>query len=211
MPASPTPAQSDASRANGALSHGPATPEGKARSALNGTRHNLHGPFRLLDGEDAARFEALRADLRARHAPLGEAEAHWCDELARAAWRQRRLFALEDAAMVTPLLPGEGAAEPDRLPSLATLARYRARIERDTRLAREQLEALKAARPRMPRAAHPDVLRWMLARAEEEQRTAPAAESGTPEPEPRPAPATRPLNRQQRRRLAALQRRLSAA
>jgi hypothetical protein len=71
----------------------------------------------------------------------------------------------------------------------------------------------------VPKAAHPDVLRWMLARAEG-QLVAPT-EPDTPEPEPAldaaaeepsaaPEPA-RPLNRQQRRRLAALQRRRAAA
>ena len=69
MPLSPLAAQSSASRANGVLSRGPTTPEGKARSALNGTRHGLAGPFRLLPGEDAAAYERLRAALLARHAP----------------------------------------------------------------------------------------------------------------------------------------------
>jgi hypothetical protein len=209
MPASPSAAQSAASRLNGAASAGPATPEGKARSALNGTRHNLHGPFRLLAGEDEAAFEALRADLRGRHAPAGEAEAHWCDELARAYWRQRRLFALEEAALTAPL--AEAIEGTDRLPSLATLARYRVRVERDARLAREQLDALKASRPTAPAAAR---LRWLLARAEEQAAVVTAAPeaAGTPEPEPAAAPLapeaadTRPLNRHERRRLTALRR-----
>jgi hypothetical protein len=218
MPVSPTAAQADASRRNGALSAGPATPEGRARSAMNGTRHNLHGAFRLLGGEDAAAFEALRADLRRVHAPAGEAEAHWCDELARACWRQRRLFALEDAALTAPL--AEAVAGTDRLPSLATLARYRARVERDSRLAREQLAALQAARPR-PRAVAEEAaarLRRLLAHAEEEPAT-PSDRRGTPEPEPAtatgaPTPGSadpRPLNRHERRRLKALSRRHGTA
>src|SRR4051794_41818269 len=127
MPMSPMAAQSAASRANGALSRGPATPEGKARSALNGTRHGLAGPFRLLPAEDATAYERLRAALLA---PADAAEEHWVEELAFAAWRLRRLRAL-DAADGTSEPEPQARAEPDetaRLPSLATLAtlaRYR--------------------------------------------------------------------------------------
>src|SRR3954463_8754418 len=109
MPLSPTSAQSSASRANGALSRGPATPEGKARSAQNGTRHGLAGPFRLLPGEDAATYERLRAALLARHAPADAAGEHWVEELAFAAWRLRRLRALDAAALDAAY----GTSEPD--------------------------------------------------------------------------------------------------
>ena len=73
MPATPSPAQSEASRQNGARSAGPATAAGKARSALNGVRHGLCGrTFFLLPDEDPAEF--------LRH------EALWL-----AAWRPRDL------------------------------------------------------------------------------------------------------------------------
>src|SRR4051794_41509302 len=109
MPLLPTAAQSATSRANGALSRGPATPEGKARSAQNGTRHGLAGPFRLLPGEDAATYERLRAALLARHAPADAAGEHWVEELAFAAWRLRRLRALDAAALDAAY----GTSEPD--------------------------------------------------------------------------------------------------
>ena len=216
MPLSPTLAQSSASRANGALSRGPTTPSGKARSAQNGTRHGLAGPFRLLPGEDAAAYGRLRAALLARHAPADAAEEHWVEELAFAAWRLRRLRAL-DAADGTSEPEPQARAEPDeaaRSPSLATLARYRGRVERDQRQALQALEALRASRPRLPASvagATPAQLRWLADRAGRKA----GAEAGTSEPErhapaePEPAalaPAAPPLNRQQRRRLAALAR-----
>src|SRR3954449_2130271 len=105
MPLSPTAAQSATSRANAALSRGPAPPEGKACAALNGTRHGLAGPFRLLPSEDAAAYGRLRAALLARHAPIDAAEEHWVEELAFAAWRLRAL----DAAAIDA---ADGTSEP---------------------------------------------------------------------------------------------------
>jgi hypothetical protein len=174
MPASPTQAQSDTSRLNGALSSGPASPEGKARSAANGMRHGLRaGPFQLLPGEDPAALQALFQDLLARYRPVDEAERHWVEELAFAYWRQRRADNREavilDGDSDEALLP--------KLLSLGTLLRYRARIERDLRQAQTQLELLQQTRPRAtaipPRPASlPD---------------RPSATAGTHEPAPVPA------------------------
>src|SRR5918911_5576219 len=100
MPLSPSSAQSAASRANGALSRGPVTPEGKARSAQNATRHNLRGAaFRLLPGEDRAEFEALLAELVERHAPADDPERACVEEIAFARWRLLRVASLEAAAV----------------------------------------------------------------------------------------------------------------
>src|SRR3954465_320038 len=73
MPLSPTPAQSEASRANGALSRGPATDAANPPAPSHGLRGT--GPFTFLPGEDPAAFDLL-ADLLATYAPADAAERH---------------------------------------------------------------------------------------------------------------------------------------
>jgi hypothetical protein len=137
--------RTDIARRNGSLSCGPVTAEGKARSARNSVRHGLCAKTPVLgDGEDAAALAALRGALAARHLPRDAAEAHWVEELAFAAWRQRRLRAVEGEVLARAMMSGEPNAEPSpALPSLSTLIRYRARLDRDWRRASEELEALR--------------------------------------------------------------------
>ncbi len=172
MPLAPTSAQFSASRANGALSRGPATPDGKARSSQNGTRHGLTTrSFALLPGEDPAEHAALLAGYLARHSPADAAERLWVEQLAFAAWRLRRLEAVEAEVVAAAVAPvaGAPAGSPDRLPSLATLCRYRARMDRDRREALAELDRLRAARPRLPAnaPARAPALRWIADRLEE--------------------------------------------
>jgi hypothetical protein len=159
----PVPDRAEIARRNGALSRGPVTPEGKARSALNATRHGLCARTMVLDdGEDAAALADLRAAFLARWQPLDAAEAHLVEELVFAAWRQIRLRAVEGAV----LMQAATGAPPGGLPTLATLLRYRARIERDARAATEQLLALRRGRKEL---AEPAQLRWLAERIEQAQ------------------------------------------
>ena len=80
---------------NGAKSHGPITPEGKARSSANSRRHGLAGAAILMDGESAEDFQLLRADFINQFHPQTAVEADLVDVMAIARWRLRRLLAIE--------------------------------------------------------------------------------------------------------------------
>ena len=192
-----TPDRAETSRRNGALSRGPVTPAGKARSARNATRHGLCARTLVLeDGADALALAELRAALFARWQPLDAAEAHLVEELVFAAWREVRLRAVEDAVLVQAAT----GAPPPGLPSLATLLRYRARIERDAQAATERLLALRRGRREL---AEPAQLRWLAARIEQarailageppeaaadDEKYTNDFDSGTNEPEGAPSP-----------------------
>ncbi len=174
-----------ASRRNGARSRGPRTAAGKARSAGNALRHGLASrTVVLVREEDRAAYEALRTDIMARHRPKGALEEHWAQRLCDALWRQARLDLLEARALES-LIAGE---ESGGLPGLATLARYRARIARDIREARAELEALRETRiheAARATARDPARLRALAAILERRDATArPHADAGTNEPGP---------------------------
>ena len=166
-PATPDDRRAEIARRNGALSRGPATPEGKARSAMNATRHGLCGRA-MPEGADAHELADLRAALLARWQPADAAEAHLVEELVFAAWRQMRLRAVEDAVLAR----AERGEEPGPgLPSLATLIRYRGRIDRD---AGRATDALVELRRRRKEIVDPMRLRWLAERIEQAQAIAAA-------------------------------------
>ncbi len=87
--------KSETARINGAKSHGPATPEGKARSSANSRRHGLASASILMDGESAEDFQLLRADFLNQFQPQTAVETDLVDVMAIARWRLRRLLAIE--------------------------------------------------------------------------------------------------------------------
>ncbi len=88
-----------ASRANGAKSRGPLSPEGKARSSKNAIRHGCYVEDLLLGNEDPTDWEALLNDFIARFQPIGRAETGLVEEMAFAHWRIRRYWCAESATL----------------------------------------------------------------------------------------------------------------
>ena len=91
----PTDKQITASRANGARARGPKTPEGKARSARNSTRHGLLARVLLLEGESRDRCDELVRTLNASLNPRTSIDELLIGKMAAAHWRQMRIWTLE--------------------------------------------------------------------------------------------------------------------
>jgi len=127
-----------ASRANGRLSRGPITEEGKRKASLNGLRHGLLSKNIVLPGESKEMFEALLNQYVDKLRPADGAEFTYVEELAASAWRQRRLWAVENRLWSDALAeyPDEdhrgsitaGLKDLARGPELALLQRYEARL-----------------------------------------------------------------------------------
>ncbi len=213
-----TAAQAEASRRNGACSRGPRTAAGKLRSSQNARRHGLRA--RTMAPTEAEAFRHHAESLRRRLRPNGPLQQALCEELARASWQIRQLD-LWEARLCSP------RTEPQRrLRGLARLLRYRARAEKalcqllallrqaqgqdrpnePERPATAARQAMNGPnRPNEPEPPVPPSLAPLDRTSGQIVRTNPTQPVLTNEPKP-----PLPLNRRQRRRLAALGRRRNA-
>jgi hypothetical protein len=145
---------------------GPATPEGKARSALNALRHGLRARrFTLLPHEDPAEFEALAAATRQAYRPACAVERELVEALAVALWREIRADRLE-AEILADIPPvddsrscGSDLLDERHRASFALLLRYRAQAAGAVRRAQEALarhrKLVAGARPALLAEARP--------------------------------------------------------
>ena len=126
-----------AARANGALSRGPKTPEGKARSR-NAVRSRRLTDGVVLGQESREAFQELFNFHVDCFSPLDDVEMGMVEEMASAYWRLRRNWAIENyllesaaaAQPAGPELPRIAAAfsELSAGPQLANLRRYETRL-----------------------------------------------------------------------------------
>ena len=146
-----------ANRANAKKSTGPRTPEGKARSSMNGLLHGLSAKRLLLPNENPRAYnrfaEAMRDDL----CPCGALETVLVERAIEAAWKLRRAgLAQRDVVLhalaryvgtadeITPgrLLADALAGDPRAVPYL-DLDRYTEQLQRSFFTALRRLHAAK--------------------------------------------------------------------
>src|ERR1700679_3208012 len=87
--------RTESSRANGAKSHGPITPEGKLRSSRNATTHGLLADCVVLNAEDKEGFNDIVQTHRDRFQPTDGVEDCIVEEMCISRWRLYRAWVME--------------------------------------------------------------------------------------------------------------------
>ncbi|MBL8295636.1 MAG: hypothetical protein JNN08_27570 [Bryobacterales bacterium] len=121
---------------------GPNTPEGKAASSRNATRHGLTSMKPVVTETDRPEFEALEAHLRFSLAPSGFLQELTCRRILVSAWNMQRVLKLENALLENSL--GEDPlSNPDTEKQAALYQRYYARFESSYRANLREMERLQ--------------------------------------------------------------------
>jgi hypothetical protein len=87
------------SRANGALSHGPATPEGQARSHAARIIHGLASRRVIIETESEDEFRAFHESFLNAFSPANPIEQRLVDQYVAASWRLDRIGNIETALL----------------------------------------------------------------------------------------------------------------
>jgi hypothetical protein len=151
--------QQAVNRQNAQKSTGPKTSEGKAVVALNAMKHGLLSRHVHLPDEDEAALVELGKRLRAHLQPVGELEVLLVDRLVTAAWRLRRVLAIETSVFEAYRAKDSPQSPPASLGSvilrdhgdrLTRVLRYETTIERGLYKALHELQRLQATRAGVP-------------------------------------------------------------
>ena len=140
-------AQIEANQANAQSSTGPRTPEGKAASATNATKHGFFSKHAVLLNElEHRQFESLRNSYVGLFKPTNIVEVALLDQLVLAAWNIERCNRLEaelaNAEGIDPLLSDANGKTLDRIVT------YRMRAERTFHKCHKELRSLTPPLPK---------------------------------------------------------------
>jgi hypothetical protein len=92
------------SRANGAQSKGPVTPDGKSRSSQNARLHGFCAEIMVLSTEDRPQYDQLYQAHILRFQPVDDIELHLVEKMVNAMWRERRAWYIETEALESKLV-----------------------------------------------------------------------------------------------------------
>ena len=185
-----TQAQLDANRANAQKSTGPRTPEGRAAVSQNALKHGLTSMSPVAPGEDPAEFLQFLDRWAAAYLPIGPAEEEVLRTAVVAAWRLRRIPAIEAGYYEM-----EQSCDPSVSPAarlafahhhcarqLEALSCQEARLQRTFDKAFRELERLQARPERAPKSVLENQTQFSAQPAESEPSpAAPAAPEPVPE------------------------------
>src|SRR5450432_3228117 len=92
--------KAEQARINGALSHGPITAEGKARSSRNSIRHGMTAnEHTVLEAEIPEEYDEVRSAFIEQLHPATKAELRLVEKIANLDWRLERLTMLETSLL----------------------------------------------------------------------------------------------------------------
>jgi hypothetical protein len=143
----PSELKSATSRANGAKSHGPITPEGKDKSSQNALDHGFTAKKTIiLECENLGQFQTMLGDYTVTYQPGSAVEEDLVSEMVACRWRMQRLRLIEtaliDSEMDHELPEGETPDDPgyqlafafrrlvDESHAISLASRYESRLHR---------------------------------------------------------------------------------
>jgi hypothetical protein len=140
------------SRANGALSKGPKTEEGKRRAALAHMRHGLLSKCVVIENESQELFDLVVTQHVEFFKPRNAVEQGMVEDIACTYWRLRRVMAIETSMFSAGVRKQDPVSEVERLElafaqlcdssKFNVLNRYEARLQRSYQRALRNLAAL---------------------------------------------------------------------
>lgn len=148
--------QKAASRANGARSRGPVTPEGKLRARRSNIERGMLARTVVLEDESRPRFHALMTSLQEELKPETTIENLLIHKMAVSHWRLLRVWGMERSGLSNEVNNAGQPGSPD-LPTRDALAfgksavhgnQYEMRFDRQFTRALDRFEKFRATRTR---------------------------------------------------------------
>ncbi len=171
----PTPEQYAANRLNAEKSHGPTTPQGRARSSMNALRHGLTARVVVLPSEDMNAYHAFSKEIVDSLDAKTPVERQFAQTVADNQWRINRIRSIEDGMLgmghfeaagdfpsPTPEIHSAMTAARafrDDSKSFVNLSIYEQRLHRSMKESLRQLKELQTERREREKTAMDDAIR----------------------------------------------------